>query len=280
MEPMNTPMEANLKPVTLSVAPNGAYKTKKDHPRLPMTPKELAETAAACSDAGAAMIHLHVRDHDGVHLLDEHAYRTASAAVTKAVGRDIVVQITSEAGGRYSRHEQMAVVRAVAPEAVSMALREIVPDAAAESDAASLYSWLRRQGVLIQTILFTPEEVTRYYALRERGVLGEGPDFLLFVLGRYTPGQISAPADLLPFLSVFRGDCPWAMCAFGRQEHACAVTAAALGGHVRVGFENNLHASDGSVAADNSVLVRQAADGVRFLARPIGTAEDLRGLYS
>ena len=273
-------MQAPLKPVTISVAPNGAYKSKKDHPKLPMTAKELAETAAACREAGAAMIHLHVRDHDGVHLLDEHAYRTATAAVTRAVGRDMVVQITSEAGGRYNRHQQMAVVRAVAPEAVSMALREIVPDASAESDAAGFYNWLRSEAVLIQTILFTPEEVARFYDLRERGVLGDGKDFLLFVLGRYTPGQVSAPSDLLPFLSVFRGDVPWAMCAFGRQEHACAVTAAALGGHVRVGFENNLYASDGSIAADNSVLVRQAANGVRFLARPLGSAEDLRQLYS
>ena len=102
-------MQSVTKPVTLCVAPNGAYKTKKDHPKLPMTAKELAETAAACRDAGAAMIHLHVRDHDGVHLLDEHAYRAAMAAVTRAVGRNMVVQITCEAGGRYNRHEQMAV---------------------------------------------------------------------------------------------------------------------------------------------------------------------------
>src|SRR3972149_278418 len=54
----------------------------------------------------------------------------------------------------------------------------------AEGGAASFYAWMRREGVLIQTILFTPEEVTRYYALRERGVLGAGKDFLLFVLGR------------------------------------------------------------------------------------------------
>ena len=267
-------------PVIIGVAPNGAYKTKKDHPRLPMTPKELAETAAACRDAGAAMIHLHVRDHDGVHLLDEHAYRTATAAVTAAVGRNIVVQITSEAGGRYRRGEQMAVVRAVKPEAVSLALREIVPDAAAEPEAAEFFAWLRREHVLVQPIVFSPEELERYYDLRRRGILGEGPDFLLFVLGRYTKGQVSSPSDLLPYLSVYRGDAPWSMCAFGPREHACAVTCAALGGHVRVGFENNLYVSDGSVAPDNAALVRQAAEGARFLARPVGTAEDFRALYS
>ncbi len=267
-------------PLVIGVAPNGAYKTKKDHPKLPMTAKELAETAAACADAGAAMIHLHVRDHDGVHLLDEHAYRTATAAVARAVGKKMVVQITSEAGGRYQRQEQMAVVRAVVPEAVSLALREIVPDAAAETDAAEFFAWLRRERILVQSIVFSAEELARYYDLRQRGIFGEGPDFLLFVLGRYTPGQISSASDLLPYLSVFKGDTPWSMCAFGPREHACAVTAAALGGHVRVGFENNLYVADASQAPDNAALVRQAADGARFLGRPIATAEDFRALYS
>lgn len=273
-------MDTAWPPVIIGVAPNGAYKTKKDHPRLPMTPKELAETAAACRDAGAAMIHLHVRDHDGVHLLDEHAYRTATAAVGAAVGKDMVVQITSEAGGRYRRHEQMAVVRAVVPEAVSLALREIVPDAAAEPEAAEFFAWLRRERILVQPIVFSPEELARYYDLRRRGVLGEGRDFLLFVLGRYTKVQVSSPSDLLPYLSVYRGDAPWSMCAFGPLEHACAVTSAALGGHVRVGFENNLYVSNGAVAPDNAALVRQAAEGARFLARAIGTAEDFRSLYA
>jgi 3-keto-5-aminohexanoate cleavage enzyme len=251
-------MDKAWPPLVISVAPNGAYKTKKDHPGLPMTTKELADTAAACCDAGAAMIHLHVRDPDGVHLLDEHAYRAATAAVIRAVGNKMVVQITSEAGGRYQRHEQMAVVRAVVPEAVSIALREIVPDAAAEPEAAEFFAWMRRERILIQSIVFSPEELTRYYDLRERGVLGDGPDFLLFVLGRYTAGQVSSPSDLLPYLAVYRGGTPWSMCAFGPREHACALTAAALGGHVRVGFENNLYVSSGSQAPDNAALVRQA----------------------
>jgi uncharacterized protein (DUF849 family) len=272
-------MEPIWPPLILAVAPNGAYKTKKDHPKLPMTQKELVETAAACRDAGAAMIHLHVRDHDGVHLLDEHAYRTAIGAITKAVGRSMVVQITTEAARRYQRLEQIAVLRAVAPEAVSLALREIVPDAAAESDAAELYTWLRRERIMVQMILYTPEEVARYRDLRARGIFGEGVDFLMFVLGRYTEGQVSEPRDLLPFVSAYQGDMPWAMCAFGRRESACAMTAAALGGHVRVGFENNLFLPDGSIAPDNAAPVRLAAEGVRLIGRPLGSAEDLRALH-
>ncbi|NBB83711.1 MAG: hypothetical protein GVY28_09935, partial [Alphaproteobacteria bacterium] len=66
-------------PCLLMVAPNGARKTKADHPALPIGPAELAATAVACRDAGAAAIHLHVRDEAGGHSLDAGRYREAIA---------------------------------------------------------------------------------------------------------------------------------------------------------------------------------------------------------
>src|SRR3989304_1674005 len=138
-------MQTPLKPVTVPFAPNGPKKTKKDHPGLPMTAKELGETAAACHDAGAAMIHLHVRDHDGVHLLDEHAYRTATTAVARAVGRDMGVTNTWGAGGRYPRQEQMAVARG-GPLGARPPPRGSAPSSRARdrTDGAP-YAWLPRE---------------------------------------------------------------------------------------------------------------------------------------
>ena len=65
----------------LAVAPNGARKTREDHPALPLSPAELADTSAACRDAGACMIHLHVRDAQQQHSLDPELYRVAIAAI-------------------------------------------------------------------------------------------------------------------------------------------------------------------------------------------------------
>src|SRR5688572_22904819 len=113
----------------IAVAPNGGRRGKADHPALPIGPRELASTAAACLEAGAAMIHVHVRDRDGGHLLDADAYRETTNAIRDAVGERLVIQVTSESVGRYQPAEQMAVVRATRPEAVSLALRELVPDA-------------------------------------------------------------------------------------------------------------------------------------------------------
>ena len=93
--------------MVIGVAPTGARKSKADHPALPITPREIADTAAACREAGAALLHLHVRDPDGRHSLDAGAYREAIEAVRHAVGDDLVIQVTSESGGRYAADEQM-----------------------------------------------------------------------------------------------------------------------------------------------------------------------------
>jgi uncharacterized protein (DUF849 family) len=227
-------------PLVLAVAPNGASKSAHDHPRVPVTRDDIVADAIACRDAGASLFHLHVRDGEGRHLLDAEAYRDTTDAIRRAVGRTLVVQITTEAAGRYARAAQMAVVREVRPEAVSIALRELVPDAAAEAEAQAFLAWLRAENVMPQYILYSPDEIARYRDLRGRGVIPDARDFLLFVLGRYTAGQVSEPADLLPFLRAHDGSTPWAVCAFGPREAACAMAGAALGGHVRVGFENNL----------------------------------------
>ena len=266
-------------PLILTVAPNGAYKTKGDHPCLPLTAHELAENAAACLDAGVAVIHLHVRDLEGRHSLDPDAYRAATTAIRRAVGDRMVVQISSEAAGRFSPEQQMAAVRAVQPEAVALALREIAAEGVPEATIAEFFHWLADSDVMIQVILYSTDDVRRWQELRHRGTIPGGPYWLLFVLGRYTAGQVSSPLDLLPFLNVDDRAYPWAVCAFGGLEHACALAAAALGGHVRVGFENNLHLQDGSLARDNAALVSQLAEAAHVLGRPLADANAVRRLF-
>lgn len=263
-------------PLILTVAPNGAYKTHEQHPAVPLTPDALAETAKTCLDAGAAMIHMHVRRPDGRHLLDAQAYQDATAAVRRAVGQSLVVQITTEAAQVYEPPAQMAVVRDTRPEAVSVGLRELLKPDVPQAELHAFFSWLVQEAVMTQVILYDEQDVANWQRLRTDGVIPEGPWFLLFVLGRYTAGQTSSPTDLLPFLQRDDGRYPWAMCAFGPRENACAITAAGLGGHVRVGFENNLYLKNGSIAADNAALVAQVAQGAAALGRPLATADDIR----
>jgi len=263
-------------PYIVAVAPNGPRKTKADHSDLPTTPDEIAATAAACRDAGAAMIHLHVRDRDGGHSLDGDAYRAAIAAIRQQAGDEMVVQITTEAFGRFRPQEQMAAVRDVRPEAVSVVISEIVPDQSGEAEAADFFAWMLQERITPQFIMFSDADARRFLDLRRRGIVPGERQFVLFVLGRYSRGQQSKPTDLLPFLAAWPGEGDWAVCAFGARENACALTAAALGGHGRVGFENNIHLGDGTVAPDNAALVAQCRRGVESVGRPIADAGFVR----
>ncbi|MDX8524570.1 3-keto-5-aminohexanoate cleavage protein [Mesorhizobium sp. MSK_1335] len=270
----------NQNRVAIAVAPNGGRRTKADHPALPIAPDELARVAAASLEAGAAMIHVHVRDRDGQHLLDAEAYRATTAAIRASVGERLIVQITSEALGIYRPEQQMQVALEVRPEAVSLALRELVPDQTHEAAFASFLETLRAEKVTPQIILYTPEEATYLAALAGRGLIPFDSLPVLYVLGRYTVGQTSRPADLLPFLAP---DTPsfghWMVCAFGGQETACVTAAALLGGHARVGFENNLFLPGGALASGNQDLVAATRRAVEACGLTLANADTLRGQW-
>lgn len=270
-------------PVTLAVAPNGGRRTPADHPAIPLTTRELARTAAACAEAGAAMVHAHVRDAAGRHLLDADAYREAIAAIRAEVGDRLVIQITTESLGQYRPAEQMQVVRAVRPEAASLGWRELVPnqDQAAAGAFAEFLRWMRAERISPQIIFYAPEEARQFAEFADRHSLDASLIPVLFVLGRYTPNQTSSPEDLAPFVA--EGSprfAHWMVCAFGAREAECAVAATRSGGHARVGFENNLRLPDGARAPDNAAIVAATAGLIRAAGRPLMTASQLRAAWA
>lgn len=270
-------MNAQAKPLVIMVAPNGARRTKADHPALPTTAAELAATAAACLDAGAAAIHLHVRDAQGRHVLDAELYREAIAAVRARTGAAMAIQITTESVGRYSPTEQMDLVRKLRPAAVSMALRELLTGG--EAGPSAFYIWASDQRIAVQHILYDRADLDRFAELRRRGLRPESRPQLLFVLGRYALNQESRPQDLDAFLEGLdhhglRDEAVWSVCAFGRGETAALAAAIEAGGHVRVGFENSLWNADGSVARDNAERVATIADLAKRIGRPVASGPE------
>lgn len=242
-----------------------------------MTAAELARVAGRCLEAGASMIHVHVRDRQGRHLLDADAYRDALGAIQQAVGDRLILQITSESLGIYAPAEQMQVVREVRPESVSLALRELLLDVQGEAEFSAFLNWLRKENVAPQFILYSPAEAVRLEDLRLRGVIPFEQLSVLYVLGRYTAAQTSDPVDLLPFLDAAVPRFPhWSTCAFGDKEAACVLAGALLGGNIRVGFENNLLLPDGRTARGNEELVGLARDGVISLGYLPATADEVR----
>lgn len=273
-----------MSPLSIMVAPNGARKTKDDHPSLPISETEIVLEAARCVNAGARALHLHVRDASEQHSLDAQRYLSTIAAIRRKVGQDLVVQITTEAVGRFTPDEQIATVRSVDPEAVSIAVKELIPDYSREEAASELYGWMYRRKTAVQHIIYSVGEFLQFADLVERGVVPGERHSLIFPLGRYAEAQESKPSELIPFLKAMhehggsdRFD--WFVCAFGRAETQALVAAASLGGHCRVGFENSLFNADGSVAAGNAERLADLNRGLYSVQRPRASrSEILRSL--
>lgn len=266
-------------PVVLCVAPNGARRTKKDHTSLPMTADELGREAAACADAGASVIHLHVRSEQGGHSLDDGRYRAAMERIRDAVQDRMLIQITTEAVGIYQPAQQIEVVKQLRPDAASVAIRELIPTDSYRAQALRFFDWSAAQRVALQFIVYTPEEAATLQAMARSGELGCETPNVLFVLGRYTEGQRSSASDLLPYLAAWNPAHPWSVCAFGPTEAQCMTAAMGLGGHVRVGFENNLLRADGELARDNAELVANVAGIARRSGRGVAGIDQARRVY-
>ncbi len=172
-------------------------------------------------------------------------------------------------------------MKARRPEAASVALREIIRSEKDVLAAEAFLAWMYREHVAAQLILYSAAEVEQYLALRKRGAIPESRHWALFVLGTHGGTGAAKPADLLPFVRSWNGTASrWAVCAFGANEAACATTALTLGGHARVGFENNLLLPDGLRASSNEELVAVAAQAARLLGYPLADADTLRDWFA
>ncbi len=244
----------------IMVAPNGARRTKADHRALPISISEIVDTARQCFCVGANGIHAHVRGGDGEHVLDAGLYRELISELALAVP-EMDVQITTEAVGIFSPREQMSVVREVRPKMVSIALSELSRHDS-EGEFTQFYHSLSGDGIEVQHILYDPAEIQQFEQFVDQGLIPNSAPSFLFVLGRYTVGQRSNPQHFDPFHSAlhaspFSSDAKYMTCAFGGQETYCLVHAASFGSDCRVGFENNLHMDDGTIAEDNAARVAE-----------------------
>ncbi len=270
----------NLPKTIISVAPNGARKTKSDHINLPISPEELAQEAHECYKAGAAMIHLHVRDENGQHTLLPKHYRPAINAIRQRLGNKVIIQTTTEATGIFSIDDQISSVIELKPEATSLAINELCPEGM-EEKARQFFHHIHSENIAPQYILYSADEVKRFISLHQMGIIPDAVPSVLLVLGRYGTGVTSTPQDLIPMLDALKGfKCTWTLCAFGLQEHACMLLAIGKGGHCRIGFENNIYRPNKEVASHNSILVKDLVAQIKLNTTQIATTEETRRIYN
>ena len=108
------------------VAPNGSRRMKTDHESIPITIDEICKTAKACYNSGAEALHFHVRDNDGLHVLDAGLYKEALRELESIVPK-MHLQITTEAIGIYSPEQMQNLIYNVETPGISIGIKEMIP---------------------------------------------------------------------------------------------------------------------------------------------------------
>jgi len=240
------------------VAPNGARRTTKDHPAIPVTDEDLIETALSCYDAGARGLHAHIRTEQQTHLLDVERYETLISNLNERLP-NLEVQVTSEAAGVYESDAQIDLLSRINAPWVSVAIREILRSQDLEKLQPFFYRLHNKSRV--QFILYDADDVKTLASLIEQSIIQTEVIEVLYVLGRYSANQESTPEQLDPFLDIrdrFKKTCipiREMICAFGKGQIPCLLRAASEGIDLRIGFENGIWLPDGTIAENNAALV-------------------------
>ncbi len=252
--------------VILTAAIVGAELTRAQTPHLPITPQEVAEEAARCREAGAAVIHLHVRNDDGSNTQSSARFAEVIEAVRRAC--DCVIQ-PSTGGAVGMSIDERAGPLACKPEMATLNCGSINfgDDVFVNTrpDIRKLAARIRATGALPELECYEVGHVEEALALAAEGAIG-GPLHFQFVLG--IKGAIGAREDAVQYLrSLLPADATWGVAATGRFQQPMTELAMRLGGNARVGLEDNIYVSKGVLAQGSAPLVARAAAYARSIGR-------------
>ena len=272
----------------LTVATTGAFQGKEANPNLPETPEEIAQTAYECWNEGASIVHIHARDPKTRKATSDPDVLTEIDKRIREKKCDIIIQ-HSTASDYIPRLSEDKRIRAIEmnPEMASlditftrlvtfgekeniwiMTLPEIEAGAKAMLD----------RGIKPEMEIFNPVVMEDTYRLIEKGLLTK-PYWYSFVLGmrRINRGYMAySPKLLMQLIDVLPPDSMFSVMGVGSDELPATTLSILLGGHVRVGFEDNVHYKKGQLAESNAQLVARAASLGRELGCEIVSPAEAR----
>lgn len=269
-------------PLIITCAITGAETTKEKQPNLPVTPREQAAAAEEAVKAGASIIHLHVREDDGKPSQRVERFQESIEAIRARVPQAIIQISTGGAVGESI--ENRAKPLTLKPEMASLNLgtmnfgEEVFYNHPA--DIVGLASRMHQLGVMPELEVYEAGMLESAFRLAKRGILRE-PLHFQFVLG--VPGGMSGdPKNLVHLVTLLHEnvgkEVHWGVAGVGRFQLPLAVQAMVLGGHVRVGFEDNIFYKKGEVARSNAQLVERITRIAGELGREVATPEVARKL--
>ncbi|MEV4709538.1 3-keto-5-aminohexanoate cleavage protein [Actinoplanes sp. NPDC049316] len=262
----------------VNLCPTGMIPRKAKVPHVPTTPEEIAADVRRCRDAGASMVHLHARDSDEEPTWRPEMFSDILQAV--AVEAPDMVLVVTTSGRNWNDFEKRSAslnITEPSPEMASLTVGSMnFPTSASVNDPQmieSLATAMADRGIVPELECFDVGMVNYANYLIDKGIL-RGPHYFNILLGSRGTAEVSA-ANAAAFITALPKDATWAFAGIGRYQLTANTLAMSLGGHVRVGLEDNPYYdwSDRSPAT-NPRLVERVVRIARELGRePASPAE-------
>lgn len=279
----------------ITCAVTGNLVKPEQTPHLPITPEQIANECLAAAEAGAGQVHIHVRDPEtGRPSMQVELYREVVERIRRE-NRELVINLTTGPGGRFvpgeddpkvyapgtsllppeKRVEHIALIR---PDVCSLDLNTMNsgPDVVINTpkNVRRMARVIREAGVKPELEIFDSGDIHMALDLIADGTL-QGPGMWTLVLGvKY--GFMPTPETVLYARNMLPPGAFWSAFGIGRMEFPIVAQAWLMGGHVRVGMEDNIYLEKGVLATSNAQLVAKARDIIQSLGGEVASAADAR----
>jgi uncharacterized protein (DUF849 family) len=290
-------MRKPLPKVFITCAITGNLTKPDQTPHLPITPAQIADSALEAAQAGAAVVHIHVRDPaTGQPSMEFPLYQEVLARI-RAGNPDVIINVTTGPGGRFvpstedpkvagpgttlmppeRRVEHIALLR---PDICTLDLNtmnsgsEVVINT--PRNVRRMANMISEVGVKPEIELFDSGDIALLHDLLKDKIL-DGPVLTSFVMGvRY--GFQSSPETVLYARDLLPADASFTAIGIGRSAFQMVAMSYLAGGHVRVGLEDAAYLERGVLATSNAAMVKKARSIVQSLGGDIATAREARGM--
>lgn len=284
------------RPVIISCAVTGSGDTTGASPHVPVTPKQIADDALAAHAAGAAVVHIHVRHPEtGAPSRDITLYRDVVTRI-RAAKTDVILNLTTGIGGRFSPDEgdpnRNASAGMASPEDRMNHVLELRPEICSLDVATMNFGKhafvntpdhitriaeaVRAAGVKPELEVFDLGHIALAKHLYAKGLFADPPYFQLCLGVPWgapaTPDAMQAMKSMLP------ANANWSAFGVGAQHFPAVAMSVVNGGHVRVGLEDSLYMAKGELATGNAPMVARAARIIREIGAEVATPAQARAI--
>jgi 3-keto-5-aminohexanoate cleavage enzyme len=265
-------------PVIITVAPTGPLTTRQNHPGLPVTPQQIGEAVAEAATAGAAVAHVHARDQEELPTADPEVYAEIAREIRSRC--DIVVQASTGVGLNVSCGDRLKIISS---DQVEVTMATLNPASMTFGQGTfsnppwfveQLAQLMRERGIRPELEIYDFGHLPLCLDLVKQGLV-DGPLQFSFVMG-VRGGMPGDPALLPTLVSMLPEGAAWQAIGIGRTQLPLSFAALALGGNLRVGYEDNVYFRRGELAKSNAQFVTRAVELVHTAGREVATPEYVR----